>query len=242
MLQNVGTKIRRVFFINGPNGPTDFFHGVVRSVAASNKYDVVYDDYDEEEMGEADFEIYKMKVKDQVVAKLANAQNARIWKDANDCSCAIGHCYHPWSKNTSGFNPKAGGGAFAADFRMQESSMRKTRSSIAPPDVDFYAAISSSHLMLNAVDLSDEIQGMISHAAMMSKRAKANAKLSAYDPHPMSLDACKKSVNWEYPRQGNSWKQAIMNEIENLKTFDVVKIIPLSSVPSGVKIFSIVTG
>jgi len=76
ILQNVGTKIQRVFFLNGPNGPTDFFHGVVRSVTAAKKYDVVYDDYDEEEMGEADFEIYKMKVKDQVVAKLANVQSA----------------------------------------------------------------------------------------------------------------------------------------------------------------------
>jgi len=47
----------------------------------------------------------------------------------------------------------------------------------------------------------------------------------------MSLDACKKSDNWEYPKQGNSWKQAIMNEIDNLKKFDVFKIIPLSSVP-----------
>jgi len=102
-------------------------------VTAANKYDVVYDDYNEEEMGEADFEINKMKVKDQVVAKLANVQSARIWKDANDCNCAIRHCYHPWSKNTSGFNPKEGGGAFAADFRMQESSMRKTPSSIALP-------------------------------------------------------------------------------------------------------------
>ena len=144
-------------------------------------------------------------------------------KDANDCNCAIGHCYHPWSKNTSGFNPKEGGGAFAADFRMQELSMRKTPSSIA---------MSSSQLMPNAVDLSDEIQEMISHAAMMSKRAKVNAKLNAYDPDLMPLDACKKSVNWEYPRQGNSWKQVIMNEIENLKKFDVFEIIPLSSVPS----------
>ena len=41
----------------------------------------------------------------------------------------------------------------------------------------------------------------------------------------MSLDAYKKSANWEYPRQGNSWKQAIMNEVENLKKFDVFKII-----------------
>jgi len=60
--------------------------------------------------------------------------------------------------------------------------------------------------MHNAVDLSDEIQGMISHAAVMSKRAKVNKKLSAYDPDPMSQDACKKSDNWEYPKQGNSWK------------------------------------
>ena len=57
----------------------------------------------------------------------------------------------------------------------------------------------------------------------------------------MSLDACKKSDKWEYPKQGNSWKQAIMNEVDNLKKFDVFKIIPLSSVPSGTKIFSIVT-
>jgi len=88
MLQNVGTQIRRVFFINGPNGPTDFFQGVVRSVTDANKYDVVYDDYDEEEMGEAEFKIYKIKVKYQVVAKLANVQSARFWKDVNDCNCA----------------------------------------------------------------------------------------------------------------------------------------------------------
>jgi len=49
--------------------------------------------------------------------------------------------------------------------------------------------------MPNAVDLSDEIQEMISHAAMMSMRANVNAKLSAYDPDPMSLDVCKKSDN-----------------------------------------------
>jgi len=78
---------------------------------------------------------------------------------------------------------------------MQESSMRTTPSSIVPPDVNFCAAISSSHLMPNAVDLSDEIQEMISHAAMMSMRANVNAKLSAYDPDPMSLDVCKKSDN-----------------------------------------------
>jgi len=65
-----------------------------------------------------------MKVKNQVVAKLADMQSARSWKDANDFICASGHCYHSWSKDTSGFNPKEGGGAFAADFRKDRLSGR----------------------------------------------------------------------------------------------------------------------
>ena len=80
----------------------------------------MYDDYDVEEMGEAEFEICKMKFKNQVVAKLANAQSARFCKDANDCNCASGHSFHPWSKDTSGFNPKGGGGTNAADFRYKD--------------------------------------------------------------------------------------------------------------------------
>jgi len=60
MLKNVVTQVHCVFFIDGPNGPTDFFQSVLRSVP--NKYDVLYDDNDEEEMGEAEFEFYKMKV------------------------------------------------------------------------------------------------------------------------------------------------------------------------------------
>ena len=83
-------------------------------------------------------------------------QSARFWKDANDCNCAIRHCYQPWSKDTSRFNPKEGGGTFAA----WGSNQRKTLSSIAPPDVDFCAAISSSHLMPKTVDLSDEFQNL----------------------------------------------------------------------------------
>jgi len=118
--------------------------------------------------------------------------------------------------------PKRRGGSICSRF-SQGSNQRKTPSSIAPPDVDFYAAVSSLHLMPNAVGLLHEIQAMISHAAMMSKREKVNTKLSAYDPDPMSLDACKKSDNWEYPKQGNSWKHAIMNEIDNLKKLTCLK-------------------
>jgi len=78
---------------------------------------------------------------------------------------------------------------------MQGSTQRKTPSNIALPDVDFYAAISFLHLMPNAIDLSDKIQGMINRVATMSKSAKVNAKSSAYDPDSMSLDKCKKPDN-----------------------------------------------
>ena len=211
---------------------------------ATKKCGVIYDDHDEEEMGDAEYKNYKMKVKDQVVVKLANVPGARFWKVTNDCKSANGHCYHLWSKDTSGFNPKKGGRAFTAYFRMQGWTQQNTPSNFALPDVDFYAAISFLHLTPNAIDLSDEIQEMMNHVAMMSKSAKVNAKSSAYDPDSMSLDACKKPDNWENPKQGNLWKQAIMKEIENLKNFDVFTIISLSSVrerPSGTNVFLIVT-
>jgi len=47
--------------------------------------------------------------------------------------------------------------------------------------------------MPNVVNLSDVIRETISHAAMMSKRAKVNAELSAYDPYPMSLDCVQEN-------------------------------------------------
>jgi len=78
----------------------------------------VYDDYDEEEIGEAEFEIYKVN-KDQVLAELANVQSARFWKDANKYNCANRLFYRPWSKDTSGCNPKRVGGAFTDDFRRK---------------------------------------------------------------------------------------------------------------------------
>ena len=124
MLKNVGIQVRRVFFMNGSNGTTDFSQGVVRSVTAIWKYDIMYDDHNEVEMGEAEFQIYEIKVKDRVVAKLANVPGAesQVWKDVNNCNCTNGHCYPPWSKDTSGFNPKEGGGSCTSDFGGQGST------------------------------------------------------------------------------------------------------------------------
>ena len=69
------------------------------------------------------------------------------------------------------------------------------------------AGISYSHFMPNAGDLSDEIQGMVSYAAMISERAKVNAKLSAYDPNLVGLgegemmDASRVPASGEAPKK-----------------------------------------
>ena len=79
--------------------------------------------------------------------------------------------------------------------------------------------------MPNVVDTDNLIQGMLSHAAMMSSQKKAQ-KLSAYEADPITVDDCLRSKNWETPRAGNSWKDAILNEIGNLMKFfkDVIAL------------------
>jgi len=94
--------------------------------------------------------------------------------------------------------------------------------------------------MPNAVNLSDEIQNMNSHAAMLSKQHKTNPKMSAYTLDPISVEECKKSEDWSAPQQGNSWKQTIMSKIDNLLKFKVFNTISLSDVPFSSKIFPII--
>jgi len=52
---------------------------------------------------------------------------------------------------------------------------------------------------------------MVSHAAMISKRAKVNAKLSAYDPEPMSLHARNRSTGRTQNKAIRGSKQSWMN-------------------------------
>ena len=63
MSKNIGAKVRRVFFINGTSGPLDFFEGTVRSITSTNKYDIVYDDNDSEEMSEREFAHFSLPPK-----------------------------------------------------------------------------------------------------------------------------------------------------------------------------------
>ncbi len=105
MNKNIGAKVRRVFFINGTSGPLDFFEGTVRSITSTNKYDIVYDDNDSEEMSEREFAHFSLPPKAQVRVHVARIGGDQWLKELSSCNCAEGHCYHPWAKHTPHFSP-----------------------------------------------------------------------------------------------------------------------------------------
>jgi hypothetical protein len=59
---------------------------------------------------------------------------------------------------------------------------------------------------------------------MMSSRKKAQ-KLSTDEADPITVYDCLNSKKWETPKAGNSWKDAILNEIGNLMKFKVFDVI-----------------
>ena len=66
-----------------------------------------------------------------------------------------------------------------------------------PPLIpEYYAACHFPETMPNVVDTDNLIQGMLSHAAMMSSKKKAQ-KLSASEADPTTVDDCLRSKNWE---------------------------------------------
>ena len=68
----------RTFFINGTSGPVDFYEGIVRSVTPSNKYDIMYDDNDSEEMSEREFAHYSLPPKAQAHAHIARQTSPNL--------------------------------------------------------------------------------------------------------------------------------------------------------------------
>lgn len=242
MSKNIGAKVRRVFFINGTSGPVDFFEGTVRSITPSNKYDIVYDDNDSEEMSEREYAYYSQPPKLQSQAHVARLGGDQWWKQLPSCNCAERHCYHPWAKNTLHFTPsEAGTNVAKSGIRKSDTSDGKRyRPSRIPPIIpEYYAASHFPEIMPDVVDINNPIQGMLSHAAMMSARKKSQ-KLSAYDPDPITVEDCVKSKNWETPEAGNSWKHAILNEIGNLMKFKVFDVIAWEDVPTSERVWQIV--
>ena len=109
-----------------------------------------------------------------------------------------------------------------------------------PPLIpEYYAANHFPEFMPDVVDIDNPIQGMLSHAAMMSSKKKAQ-KRGAYEPDPITVDDCVKSINWESPKAGNSWRDAILNEIGNFMKFKVFDVIAWENVPTGERVWQIV--
>jgi len=143
MSKNIGAKVRRVFFINGTSGPLDFFEGTVRSITSTNKYDIVYDDNDSEEMSEREFAHFSLPPKAQAKAHIARLGGDQWLKELSSCNCAEGHCYHPWAKHTPHFSPSDNKTIVAkSGIRKSDTSEGKMKyPSREPPLIpDYYAA------------------------------------------------------------------------------------------------------
>ena len=93
-------------------------------------------------------------------------------------------------------------------IRKSDTSEGKMKHPSKEPPVipEYYSASHFPEIMPDVVDTDNLIQGMLSHAAMMSSRKKAQ-KLSAYEADPVTVDDCVKSKSWETPEAGNSWKE-----------------------------------
>ena len=111
-------------------------------------------------------------------------------KELSSCNCAEGHCYHPWAKHTPHFSPSDNNMIFAkSGIRKSDTSEGKMKyPSRQPPLIpEFYAACHFPETMPDVVNTDNPIQGMLSHAAMMSSRKKTQ-RLSAYEADPITVD------------------------------------------------------
>jgi hypothetical protein len=69
----------------------------------------------------------------------------------------------------------------------------------------------------------------------MSSRVK-HSKLSAYERDPISIKECERSANWKTVKQGNSWYESIMTEVNNLIKYNVFTVVSRQST-GGANIF-----
>jgi hypothetical protein len=74
-------------------------------ITSTNKYDIVYDDNDSEEMSEREYAHYSLPPKAQARAHVAHLGGDQWLKELSSCNCAEGHCYNPWAKHTPHFSP-----------------------------------------------------------------------------------------------------------------------------------------
>ena len=223
MQANIGRKIRKMFFVDDHKKTTDYYEGTIHSVTDTNLYYVVYSDNDSETITQAEFKKYSQPVSTQANAHILNHKGYD-----HSCNCTS-DCYHPWGNHAPAHN--ASTIRAAAAIRRQDHSYYSP--SLLPPpleNMDAYAAMFFGAHM-SCFDFRDPITRMIA----MSSRVK-HSKLSAYERDPTSIQECEKSVNWKAAKQGNSWYESIMTEINNLVKYDVFTVVSRQST-GGANIF-----
>jgi len=115
-------------------------------------------------MSEREFAYYSLEPKAQAKAHIARLGGDQWWKDHSSCNCAE-------ATKTPHFNPPGGKKNVAKSGveKSDKSEGEKLYPSKEPPLIpEYYAACHVSEFMPDVVDIDNPIQGMLSHAAMMS--------------------------------------------------------------------------
>ena len=257
MMKNVGKKIRKVFFINGIDGPLDYYEGNIHHVTTDNRYHVVYWDGDSEDLTHREFLRYH---RDPDRHRDLVAQAATLLEEAHSrpassptCNCHPDHdvCHHPWNQLPNTYQHVANVGVTSkVPHHSPSTSTGKGYVPISKVpsvhELDYYAMVAFGHLYtgFNVQQALDETcmfkfspinptvavpqhEGAIASAA----RTRKGGNLSAYPADPQSILQCTKSPDWTSAEQGNTWQESVLSEWGNFKRFDVVESVSQKDVP-----------
>ena len=234
MQSNIGKTIRKVFFVNGYGGDTDYFEGKVHSITADNKYLIIYSDNDSEEISHKTFLQLSKDITDQQ-HEIRAAATMEIRQTSSTCNCDHhSTCVHPWGRlyQTNAMTA-------TKSYRLhdkKQSTYEPSNLAPSPANVDYFAAKSFGEHMTEVVideplsqfNMDQSLQAFVSHYT---------GKRTAYPPDPKSISDCKKSVNWQQPvEQGNSWQESILTEVGNFVKYGVYTIVDASQA-EGFEIF-----
>ena len=225
MRKNIGKTIRKIFFISGIRGDTDYFEGKVVSVTANNKYNIMYSDRDSEEISHKEFLIWSKDVTQQIQAKACSIEGQAI--PPPRCNCpSREECVHPWGK---AYQKSTDSGI--GKVRTGDPARPSYIPSNVPPShdqVDHFAIMAFGDRMTH-VDVQTQ-QSRINTEMLIHAHMARNSKLkkSAYALDPQSIPGCQRSENWESPAQGNSWKASILTEVNNLIKYGVYVVVDAS--------------
>ena len=258
MLRNVGKEIRKVFFINGLNGPLDYYEGTVHHVTDQNRYHIVYWDGDSEDLTHPQFLRYhrdqdkKLDIIAQAATLLEEAQTSP--PSPPTCNCHQEHevCHHPWCQPVNSYQTIAAMG-IDRKVRLHSPEPSSGTQTYVPTaklpsthELDYYAMLAFGHYYSNV-----DVQQVLNEACVFkfspinptvvvpqheaciaaAARKRKTHNLSAYPADPMSIPQCMMSPDWQTTDQGNTWCESILSEWGNFKRFDVVESVSKQDVP-----------